>query len=575
MRLHDVCKLLAAILLLAISIQQALAHGGEDHGAADHGATVAGVELSAKPRAEAASEAVELVAVAKDGELTVYLDRFTTNEPVTNAVMTFETPQGSVEAKPAADGTYRLPAPWAANPGRYDIIATVTPQDGEADILTFTIEIPPRSRSSSKAAALGFAGSAMAAGLKDRLTASDSGVLLALIGAFVGGAFGGVVLARRRRVAVVLVMTGLGLALLAPESFALKAFAHEGEDHGSGDKPAAQLTATRDIAQILSDGSVFVPKNTQRILAIRTTIPEATAYRRAVELPGRIIPDPDASGFVQAAVGGRLSPPQGGFPRLGARVKKGDVLAYVTPPMQTIDVSDMRQRQGELDQQISIVERRLARYETLASSGAVARSQLEETRLELQGLQERRASLDKVRREPEALVAPVDGVIADGTPVAGQIAQTNAVVFHVIDPARLWVEALSYESLPALHRAAARVGDKEIALVFRGAGFTDRNQSIPIHFAIDGDVAGVRVGQFVTVLAETPDEQRGIAVPRTSIVRTAAGQDSVFEHVTAERFEQRPVRIEPLDGQRVLISQGLDPGKRVVVQGAELIDHIR
>ena len=40
------------------------------------------------------------------------------------------------------------------------------------------------------------------------------------------------------------------------------------------------------------------------------------------------------------------------------------MLAYVTPPLQAIDVSDMRQRQGELDQQISIVERRLAVDET-------------------------------------------------------------------------------------------------------------------------------------------------------------------------------------------------------------------
>jgi multidrug efflux pump subunit AcrA (membrane-fusion protein) len=243
--------------------------------------------------------------------------------------------------------------------------------------------------------------------------------------------------------------------------------------------------------------------------------------------------------------------------------------------MQAIDVSDMRQRQGELDQQISIVERRLARYETLAPSGAVARSQLEDTRLELQGLRERRASLDRVKREPEALVAPVDGIVADGTPVAGQTAQTNAVVFHVVDPARLWVEALSYESVPTLQSASARAGDKKLTLVFRGAGFADRNQSIPIHFAVEGDVSGLRVGQFVTVFADTPDEQRGIAVPRTSIVRTTAGQDSVYEHVSAERFEQRPVHIEPLDGQRVLISQGLSPGKRVVVQGAEFLDHIR
>ena len=113
------------------------------------------------------------------------------------------------------------------------------------------------------------------------------------------------------------------------------------------------------------------------------------------------------------------------------------------------------------------------------------------------------------------------------------------------------------KSLPSLQRATARVGGKELNLAFRGAGFADRNQSIPIHFAIEGDVTGIRVGQFVTVHAETPDEQKGFAVPRASIVRSTAGQDLVYEHVSAERFEQRPVRIEPLDGQRVLISQGL------------------
>lgn len=72
-------------------------------------------------------------------------------------------------------------------------------------------------------------------------------------------------------------------------------------------------------------------------------------HRRTVELPGRIIADPNASGYVQTALGGHLSPPPSGFPRLGTPVKRGDILAYVAPPVQTIDVSDMRQRQGELD----------------------------------------------------------------------------------------------------------------------------------------------------------------------------------------------------------------------------------
>jgi membrane fusion protein, heavy metal efflux system len=557
MPLQHLCKLFATAALLAFSSLSGVTHEGHDHGPPTDA-----VVIPAMPRAEAASDSFELVAIAGGGELTMYLDRFATNEPVPNAVIAVETPQGSAEAKRSADGTYRISAPWTNTPGRYDLILSITTEDG-ADVLTLTVEIP-KAAALTSGSPLDFTVPAMAG--KDRVATSESSVLIIAILAFIAGAVSGIVLVRWRR-------HGRPAAVAGALLLTLSSAAHEGEDHAasSGARPAV----ARDVAQLVADGSVFVPKSMQRILLIRTVVAETAIYRRTIELPGRIIPDPNASGFVQAAVGGRLSPPPGGFPRLGTRVKKGDVLAYVTPPLQAIDVSDMRQRQGELDQQISIVERRLRRYESLAPSGAVPRSQLEDTRLELEGLKERRAALDKVRTEPEALVAPVDGIIADGTPVAGQIAQSNAVIYHIIDPTRLWIEALSYESLPAFVRAAARVGDKELSLVFRGAGFADRNQSIPIHFAIEGDVSGVRVGQFVTVHAETADEQQGLAVPRASLVRSAAGQESVYEHVSAERFVQRPVRVEPLDGQRVLISHGLSAGKRVVVQGAELIDHIR
>ena len=145
---------------------------------------------------------------------------------------------------------------------------------------------------------------------------------------------------------------------------------------------------------------MFVPKPVQRIFGFRTILTQPRTFAPAVELPGRIIPDPNASGYVQTAVGGGCRRRRAAFRGSAAQVKQGDVLAYVTPPMQAIDVSDMRQRQGELDQQISIVERRLARQESLAPSGAVAQAQVEETRLELEGLRDRRAALDTIRREP-------------------------------------------------------------------------------------------------------------------------------------------------------------------------------
>ena len=254
----------------------------------------------------------------------------------------------------------------------------------------------------------------------------------------------------------------------------------------------------------------------------------------------------------------------------------GDLVGYVTAPLQAIDVSDMRQRQGELDQQIAIVEQRIARLERLLPSGAVARVQYDESKLELEGLRERRAALDKVRREPESLIAPVNGLVADGTPVAGQVVAANAIVFHIVDPAKLWVEALSFQAPSENHDATMLTADgRSRPVVFRGAGLAGRNQTVPLHFAIETDARGLRLGQFVTVLTSNGQPTRGIAVPRTAVVRASNGQELVYEHVSAERFAPRPVRTAPLDGERVLIEAGVEPGQRVVTQGAELLDHVR
>jgi membrane fusion protein, heavy metal efflux system len=554
----SIAAISAAALIATLGLSPALAHEGHDH---EPQTTPVSGNIAA--RGEAASDAFEVVAVAKGTELLIYLDRFSTNAPVDGATIEVETPQGPAKAASHAGDAYRLDAPWLAKAGRFDLIFTVT-AGGAADVLPLTLDLSSRPATSEPGAS-----SPARQSWSDRARTLMQPAVLAA--AALGFLLGGVLMAltRRRRPGAVALILVCACALGSGKSVA-----HEG--HENGDPKPLSLATGGELAQRLSDGAIFVPKPIQRIFGLRTALIETGTYRRSVELPGKIIPDPNASGYVQAAVGGRLSPPPGGFPRLGTLVKEGDVLAYVTPPYQPIDVSDMRQRQGELDQQISIVERRFARYEQLAPGGAVARSQLEDTKLELLGLRERRASLDKVRREPEALVAPVSGVVADGTPVAGQIAQTNAIIFHIIDPARLWVEALSFEAIAGSENASALTSNgRTLSLTHRGLGFADRSQSIPVHFAVEGDAGGSRVGQFVTVLVATSDEKRGIAIPRASLVRGANGQDIVFEHVTAERFMPRAVRVEPLDADRVLIAAGLARGKRIVVQGAELLDHVR
>jgi len=538
----------AAILAILPSLSGAVAHEGHDHGDVPKPL----LSAAAKPRVEAASGPFELVGVLREGELVIYVDRVDSNAPVPGAAVSVETPDGPVAAA-ARDDTYRLPAPWAKS-GSYDLIFTIA-SAGDTEVLAGTLVVPSGSAAPRNASAVG----------QTATTLRGAGTALTIIAAFAGGFF--VARARYRRARLPLASLLLLVLLFAPSA---SPFAHEAGDRG--EKPLVEA----EIAQRLDDGSLFVPKRVQRLLRIRTVVASEAGHRKSFDMPGRIIPDPGASGFVQASVSGRISAPENGFPKLGTRVKAGDLLAFVTPPFQAIDVSDMRQKAGELEQQISIVERRIERYETLTKTGAVTKVALDEAILELKGLRERRVSLDKVRGEPERLVAPVPGVIAAANAVAGQIAEINAVVFQIVEPARLWIEALTFGALPDASSATALTGDgRSLALRLEGAGLTDRSQAVPVHFSIAGDTKGLRVGQLVTVLAPTGDELRGMALPRASILRAGNGQTVVFVHGGAERFQPRLVRTEPLDAASVLIVGGLEPGARVVSQGAELLNQMR
>ncbi len=68
-----------------------------------------------------------------------------------------------------------------------------------------------------------------------------------------------------------------------------------------------------------------------------------------------------------------------------------------------------------------------------------------------------------------------------------------------------------------------------------------------------------------------------MALPRAAVTRQGNGLSAVWDHVSAERFVARPVRVRPLDAGRVLVLSGLPKGStpRIVVQGAELLGQVR
>lgn len=549
-------RLSLAVLISAVVFNlghlSAIAHEGHDHGAPPPP-----ISSTIAPRADASSADFELVAIARGTTLRIYLDDFRSNEPVRDAVVEIDGPHGTAQAIPVGDGVYTFDAPWLVSAGQYDLAFAVQAK-GTIDVLTATLIIP--ARDGSREAHTSFGAWIAHAVSGDHTKGLSGNVRLWVVAAssFVLGLIVAAFMRRRRDVLTMLLVT-FAACLASFDAHAVT--------------PSA-APAERDVAQRFADGALFVPKATQRILGIRTLFTQVGTYSGTVELPARVIPDPTTTGYVQASVAGRLMPPNGGFPRLGTSVRAGDVLALVQPAIGAADVTTQQQQARELDQQIALVERRLERYQQI--QGVVARAQIEDAQLELQGLRTRRANLEKAPREPEPLVAPVSGVIAAVQAIAGQIAEPNAIVFQIIDPARFWVEALSFESLPFQATAQGRFGDRRtVPLAYRGSGLADRNQAIPVQFSIESAERGLRAGQLLTVFAATRDERSGVAVPRTSVLRGPNGQAIVYEHTNAERFVPREVRVEPLDGSHVLVVSGLEAGRRIVTQGAELLNQIR
>lgn len=550
---------LALLLMLAAFFGASLAAAHEGH---DHGAPPPPVSVTIAPRADASSADFELVAIARGAKVRIYLDTFRGNEPVHDADIEVDGPTGTVKVSATSDGAYTIDAPWLSRPGNYDLAFTVQAKDA-IDVLTATLTIPEPPALPVATGSLWNAvvGAAWAQDIQARLATRDASLWVVGGSAFFAGLIVAGLFRRRARAGAMAILATLVVVSATPSDAA-------------SPSAGAPAMAERDVAQRFADGAIFVPKTTQRILAIRTLFTEARTFTGTVELPARVISDPSAAGYVQASVAGRLAPPPGGFPRLGTRVTAGDVLALVQPAIGAADVTSQQQQSRELDQQIAIAERRLERFRQIQS--VIARVQIEDAELELQGMHARRANLERAPREPEKLTAPVSGVIAAVQAIAGQIAEPNAIIFQIVDPSRFWVEALSFEAHAINDSANGRFGDgRTVPLAYRGSGLAERNQAIPIQFSVEGAVRGLRAGQLLTVLASTSDERTGIAVPRTSVLRGPNGQSIVYEHTNAERFLPREVRVEPLDGHQVLIVSGVEAGKRVVTQGAELLNQIR
>jgi multidrug efflux pump subunit AcrA (membrane-fusion protein) len=529
---------------------------------------------------------MELVATSDGHRLIIYLDRADTSDPIDEASI-----EVSGEGVPAAlarrvaPGTYELDADWVDQPGTKALVFTVTTKT-DADLLNGTWSI----------AEAGQAATPGGPALSLLQIVTQPGILAVLAGTLALGFVLALALRTRSHhnvrtdddglkgdkaspsktvplrsaAEMLLIAASVGMMLASP------ALAGPGHDHGDGGHDEAPAAAGGNSPRKLPDGMVFVPKSSQRLLGLRTHPAAAATVAPVREFIGTVVPDPASFGLVQAPMDGLIEVSARGISYVGQKVEAGEILAQLTPSIPVADLGTMQQLRAEVDGKLVVAEQKLDRLARIAN--VVAKSQIDDTRAEIAALREQSRVLEPKDTQKIALKAPVTGIISVANVRAGQVVTARDTLFEIVDPQRLWVEAIGDAAHSEQLLSSAKAVDSEghvLTLSYVGRSPTLRQQAQPILFRIDDAHPEIVIGSSVSVLVQSPGAVKGFDLPAAAVVRGSNGMSRVWIKESPERFRPAEVKVEPLDGERVLIAAGINPGDRVVTVAAELINQIR
>jgi membrane fusion protein, heavy metal efflux system len=328
------------------------------------------------------------------------------------------------------------------------------------------------------------------------------------------------------------------------------------------------------------DGAVFLAKPAQHLLDIRTATTKTAEVAPSRELTGRVVPDPNTFGRVQAARDGRIEAPGEGFPHLGQSVVQGEVLAVLAPTLSSFEEASLREKLAQIERDMAALVPRadaVGQVNPNMPMSDAAAGVLQELQIQSQGLRRQHELIKAALEQKIEIKAPLAGVIARADVTAGQVVAARDVLFELVNRSEAMVEAFSFEPAGGEIAGASGVTDdgRTVKLVFLGRGRVLRQQAVPLLFRVTEGAATLDIGTPVRVLVTAAQRRRGIVLPRVAVQRGFGNLPVVWEHTAPETFVPHIVTTAPLDAGTVLVTGGLGDGLRIVTTGAQFVSQVR
>ena len=294
--------------------------------------------------------------------------------------------------------------------------------------------------------------------------------------------------------------------------------------------------------------------------------------------------------------------------REGSDVKQGDVLFRIDPAPFQADFDSARATLAKAEATRYQARLQDERYRELITINAVSRQDHDNARAALMqadaAVAEAKAALERAKLNLgyATVTAPISGrigraLVTEGA-LVGQNESTPLATIQQLDPIHADVTQSTRE-LTALRRALRagelqQVGQDQASatliqddgtpyplpgkLLFSDISVDPSTGQITLRSEFPNPDLDLLPGSFIRVRLEQAIQLQGISVPQRAILRDSAGKPRVLLVDAEQRISARPVVLGSAQNDRWIVSEGLAPGDRVVVEGLQHVnpgDHVQ
>jgi RND family efflux transporter MFP subunit len=343
------------------------------------------------------------------------------------------------------------------------------------------------------------------------------------------------------------------------------------------------------------DEGIGFTKEQQWKVDFATAVAVKGRARSTVAGNGVLRAHPDGEALLSAPAAGQMHA-AGAFPHVGMTVKRGRILAYLAPRLGgETDYAALEAGAAKARVAHAQAQRERQRMETLFEADAVPEKRVQAALAEEQMAAAELAATTRrlgqyggegrVAGGGIAIRAPLDGVVADVKAAAGGYVQEGALLFHIADTRRLWLEVRIPESEAVRLGQASGVwfsldgedtvrefeAGKNAKLIAIGDVIDPATRTVAVVFEFANADRHLRLGQSVNAQVRGAVAGRDALLVPVSALQDENGTATVYVQRGGESFERRIVSPGQRDGPWIEIRDGLAEGERVVAKGAYLV----